>query len=214
MKISLSDRTRDQTKNVLIVDDDDDIRVALEVLLSSLGFNVNSYPTVEELIANADLSGPGCLVLDVRLPGQSGIAFQNHLLKIGCQLPIIFVSGHADIPMAVRAIQAGAVEFLTKPIRPQDLIDAIQLGLQRDSERRSRDAAGAKTIQLFEKLTPREKDVMMLIVAGHGNKQVAHLLGISEPTVKAHRGQVMRKMYVQTLPDLVRLAAEVEDLSK
>lgn len=194
---------------VHIVDDDEDIRIALKELLQSVGFRVEAHASAEDFLDEVDLSRQACLILDVRLTGQSGIALQNHLNKIGNEIPIIFISGHGDIPMAVKAIKAGAVEFLTKPIRPQDLIDAIHVALQRDTERRKELEAAAQAQRLYESLTPREKDVLALVVIGSGNKQVAHQLGISEPTVKAHRGQVMKKLNLQTLPELVRFADQL-----
>ncbi|MBP1881826.1 response regulator transcription factor [Sinorhizobium mexicanum] len=198
------------SRSVYIVDDDEDIRIALEALLDSIGFQVTTFSSAEEFLSRVDLDKPGCLVLDVRLTGQSGIALQNHLNRMGNEIPIIFISGHGDIPMAVKAIKAGAAEFLTKPVRPQDLIDAIHAALESDSQRRARFAATNASQRLYNGLTPREKDVMSLIVAGHGNKQTAILLGISEPTVKAHRGQVMKKLNMQSLPDLVRFARELD----
>ncbi|MBW9051099.1 response regulator transcription factor [Rhizobium mesosinicum] len=202
-------RKRAGTRRVLIVDDDRDIRIALEALLKSIGFDIETFASAEDLIERGNIEDAGCLVLDVRLTGQSGLSLQSHLLKHKFEIPIVFISGHADIPMAVRAIKSGAVEFLTKPVRSQDLIDAIHVAFARDEERRARVVASERTTTMYSTLTPRERDVMALIVEGHGNKQAAFLLGISEPTVKAHRGQVMRKMSVQTLPDLVRLADEL-----
>ncbi|OHV82602.1 response regulator transcription factor [Rhizobium sp. LCM 4573] len=199
-----------QSRSVYIVDDDEDIRIALEALLDSVGFNVTTFNSAEEFLSKVALDKPGCLVLDVRLTGQSGIALQNHLNRLGNELPIIFISGHGDIPMAVKAIKAGAAEFLTKPVRPQDLIDAIHAALESDSRRRARQMMANASRRLYDALTPREKDVMSLIVVGHGNKQAAHLLGISEPTVKAHRGQVMKKLKLQSLPELVRFAQELD----
>ncbi|MDS7595410.1 response regulator [Agrobacterium tumefaciens] len=199
----------DYPRQVYIVDDDEDIRIALQELLQSVGFRVEAYRSAEEFLDEVDLSRQACLILDVRLTGQSGISLQNHLNKIGNEIPIIFISGHGDIPMAVKAIKAGAVEFLTKPIRPQDLIDAIHVALQRDTERRRDMETVAQARRLYDSLTPREKDVLALVVTGTGNKQAAHQLGISEPTVKAHRGQVMKKLNLQTLPELVRFADQL-----
>jgi FixJ family two-component response regulator len=198
-----------ESRNVFLVDDDLDIREALSALLTSVGYKVTAFASVETLMTDGNLSEAGCLVLDVRLTGQSGIAFQAQLVRENSKVPIVFISGHGDIPMAVRAIQSGAVEFLTKPIRSQDLIDAIQLGLERDSERRAAEATSLSITKRLNSLTPREQDVLNQIVVGKANKQIAHILGISEPTVKAHRGQVMRKMDVKSLPELVRLVAEL-----
>jgi FixJ family two-component response regulator len=195
---------------VYIVDDDLDVRIALEALLQSVGLQVMTFSSAEEFLAQALPSTRACLVLDVRLTGQSGIGLQNHLSRIDSKLPIIFISGHGDIPMAVRAIKAGAAEFLTKPLRPQELIDAIHAAFAKYDERLLADQALASAKGLFDCLTQREKDVMSLVVAGYGNKETANILGISEPTVKAHRGQVMKKMAAESLPDLVRLAQELE----
>jgi len=192
-------------RNVFLVDDDADIREALSALLTSVGFSVTAFSSVEELSQSGTLHEASCLVLDVRLTGQSGLAFQSHLIRERIKVPIVFISGHGDIPMAVRAIQSGAIEFLTKPIRSQDLIDAIHLGLERDGQRRAVEAAEQSIRDRINSLTPREHDVMSHIVMGKVNKQIAHALGISEPTVKAHRGQVMRKMDVRSLAELVRL---------
>jgi FixJ family two-component response regulator len=195
---------------VYIVDDDVDVRIALEALLQSVGFQVMTFPSSEEFLARVPVSARACLVLDVRLTGQSGIALQNHLMRLDARLPIIFISGHGDIPMAVRAIKAGATEFLTKPLRPQELIDAIHVAFEKYDERSLVDRALASAKARFDGLTAREKDVMALVTAGYGNKETANILGISEPTVKAHRGQVMKKMDAESLPDLVRLAQELE----
>lgn len=211
MKTRLSTASSRESRTVVLVDDDPDIREALSALLHSVGFDVAAFSTVEELARTALLSDAGCLVLDVRLSGQSGLAFQSELIRQQIKVPIVFISGHGDIPMAVRAIQNGAIEFLTKPIRSQDLIDAIHIALARDYARRESEAAAKAVLERVRTLTPRERDVMNEIVTGSANKQIAFSLGISEPTVKAHRGQVMRKMQVQSLPDLVRLIADLAE---
>jgi FixJ family two-component response regulator len=191
---------------VVVIDDDRDIRDALQGLLQSVGLRVEAFPSVQEFLDGASLDRPGCLVLDVRLPGQSGLDFHDELVKANVHLPVVFISGHADIAMSVRAMKAGAVEFLTKPVRHQDLLDAIQLAINQDRSRREEDRTASGIRADFDTLTPREREVMELVVAGRLNKQIAMDIGISEATVKLHRGQVMRKMRVQTLAQLVRMA--------
>jgi FixJ family two-component response regulator len=191
---------------VLIIDDDPAIRGALENLLRSVGLSVKSFASVPEFLQAGRPDGPTCLVLDVRLPGPSGLDFQRELLATNIHLPIIFITGHGDIPMSVQAMKGGAIEFLTKPFRDQDLLDAIQLGLARDRERRETESTLAALSERFETLSPRERDVMAQVVKGRLNKQIAGDLGISEITVKVHRGQVMRKMQALSLPDLTRMA--------
>jgi len=191
---------------VLIIDDDPAIRGALENLLRSVGLSVKSFASVPEFLQAGRPDGPTCLVLDVRLPGPSGLDFQRELLATNIHLPIIFITGHGDIPMSVQAMKGGAIEFLTKPFRDQDLLDAIQLGLARDRERRETESTLAALSERFETLSPRERDVMAQVVKGRLNKQIAGDLGIREITVKVHRGQVMRKMQALSLPDLTRMA--------
>jgi FixJ family two-component response regulator len=191
---------------VIVVDDDSAIREALQSLLGSVGLRVNVFGSVQELLAGQPPDGPCCLVLDVRLPGQSGLDLQDELVRTGNHMPIIFISGHGDIPMSVRAMKAGALEFLTKPFRDQDLLDAVQLALERDRSRLLQNLAGETLRQRFEELTPREKEVMALVASGRLNKQIGGILGVSEITVKVHRGQVMRKMEARSLADLVRMA--------
>jgi FixJ family two-component response regulator len=195
---------------VVIIDDDQDIRDALRGLLRSVGLRVELFGSVHEFLDCAQLDRPGCLVLDVRLPGQSGLDFHDDLVKANVHLPVVFISGHADIAMSVRAMKAGAVEFLTKPVRQQDLLDAIQLAIKEDRARREGDRAVAGIRADFDTLTPREREVMVLVVAGRLNKQIAADIGISEATVKLHRGQVMRKMRAQTLATLVRMADKLQ----
>jgi len=191
---------------IIIVDDDPGIRESLEGLLRSVGLQVRALASVPEFVNEGRPEGPACLVLDVRLPGQSGLDFQRELSAANIHVPIIFITGYGDIPMSVQAIKGGAIEFLTKPFRDQDLLDAIQLGLARDRVWLENEKAIATVRARFETLTPREREVMALVVAGRLNKQIAYDIGISEITVKVHRGQAMRKMKAASLPDLARMA--------
>jgi FixJ family two-component response regulator len=191
---------------VVIIDDDKDVRDALEDLLQSVGLRTEPFGSVQEFVDRALESRPACLVLDVRLPGRSGLDFQRDLAKEGVNLPIVFISGHADVPMSVGAMKGGAIEFLIKPVRPQDLLDAIQLAIERGRAQRDGERAIAVLREHFSELTPREREVMMLVVLGYPNKRIATKIGISEGTVKLHRGQVMRKMKVQSVAQLVRIA--------
>jgi FixJ family two-component response regulator len=192
---------------ITIVDDDPGIRESLEGLLRSVGLQVKALGSVPEFVKEGRPEGPTCLVLDVRLPGRrSGLDFQRELSAANIHVPIIFVTGYGDIPMSVQAMKGGAIEFLTKPFRDQDLLDAIQLGLARDRAWIENERATAALRARFETLTPREREVMALVVAGRLNKQIAYDIGISEITVKVHRSQVMRKMKASSLPDLARMA--------
>jgi FixJ family two-component response regulator len=191
---------------VFVVDDDASMRRSLETLLRSVGLEVRLFSSADEFTRGERPDAPGCLVLDVRLPGMSGLAFQEQLAKAGVALPIIFLTGHGDVPMTVRAMKAGAVEFLTKPFDDQVLLDAIHAAIARDRGRR-RDATELAGLQgRFRALTERERQVMALVVAGRANKQIAAELGLSLVTVKVHRGQVMRKMLARSVAELVRMA--------
>jgi len=191
---------------VFVIDDDPSIRDALVDLLSSVGLQVRPFGTPKEFLESERPDGPGCLVLDVRLPGQSGLDFQQTLAASGVELPTVFITGHGDIPMSVRAMKAGAVEFLTKPFRDQDLLDAIQAGIERDRTRRQDAKLLEELRKRFTLLTEREQEIMALVVIGRQNKQIAAELQLSEVTVKVHRGQIMRKMRANSLPELVRMA--------
>jgi FixJ family two-component response regulator len=191
---------------VFVVDDDASMRRSLETLLRSVGHDVRLFSTAQEFTQATRPDAPGCLVLDVRLPGTSGLTFQQELAKAGVALPVIFITGHGDVPMTVRAMKAGAAEFLTKPFDDQVLIDAIHAAIERDRARRH-DAASLAVLQArYHELTERERQVMKLVVAGRANKQIAAELGLSVVTVKVHRGQVMRKMQAKSVAELVRMA--------
>ena len=194
---------------VFVVDDDASVRQALTSLLQSVALRVEAFGSAADFLKRgraANGIAAACLILDVRLPGVSGLDFQAELARADMHLPIIFVTGYGDIPMTVRAMKAGAVEFLTKPFREQDLLDAIQLALQRDRDRRIRESAVLQTRARFEALTDREQEVFGLVTTGLMNKQIAGELGVSEITAKVHRGNVMRKMGARSLADLVRMA--------
>ena len=198
------------TRTVFIVDDDREIRESLASLLRSVGLEVKALASVPEFLSCPRPDGPTCLVLDVRLPGRSGLDLQRELSAAEIQLPVIFITGHGDIPMTVQAMKGGAIEFLTKPFRDQDLLDAIQLGLARDHERRENDRELRTLLERFEKLTSREGEVMSYVAMGRLNKEIAGYLGISEITVKVHRAQVMRKMGADSLPELARMADKLK----
>jgi FixJ family two-component response regulator len=190
---------------VIVIDDDLGLRESLSSLLRSVGMRALLYSSVSEFLEAGRPAGPTCLVLDVRLPGRSGIECQSDLAAANIKLPIVFITGHGDIPMSVRAMKAGAVEFLTKPFRDQDLLDAIAVGIARDRAWLESDRILGELRARFETLSKREREVMQGVVAGRLNKQIAAELGISEITVKVHRAQVMRKMSAESVPDLARM---------
>ena len=195
---------------VFIIDDDRGMRQAIQDLVESVGLRAESFPTGEEFLRMRPAGRPGCLVLDVRLPQMSGLDFQHRLVETGMQIPIIFITAHGDIPMSVRALKSGAVEFLTKPFRDQDLLDAIQQALQRDRAAQEQQAEIHDLQERYGELTAREQQVMALVVSGMLNKQIASEIGASEATVKIHRGNVMRKMQAGSVVDLVRMADKLK----
>jgi RNA polymerase sigma factor (sigma-70 family) len=194
---------------VFVVDDDPSVRRAIKRLVESVGLHVELFGSAAEFMNSSHPDVLSCLVLDIRLPGISGLDFQRELAKSKNEIPTIFITAHGDIPMTVRAMKGGAVEFLTKPFRDQDLLDAIQVGLERDRARRQRQAETAVLRERLESLTPREREVLPRVVSGLPNKQVAAEIGTTEATVKVHRSQLMKKMGADSLPDLVRMAEKI-----
>lgn len=195
---------------VFVVDDDPSVRSAIKRLIVCVGLQVELFESAQEFLASKLPNVPSCLVLDVRLPGISGLALQRHLAEANVQIPIIFITAHGDVPMTVRAMKAGAVEFLTKPFHDQDLLDAIQLALERDRIRHQQEVEIAVLRERFESLTPREREVLPWVVSGLLSKQIADAIGRSEASVKVHRSQLMRKMAADSVADLVRMAAKME----
>jgi FixJ family two-component response regulator len=191
---------------VHVIDDDISLRDALALLLPSVGHDVRTYASVQDFLDTGLHDSPGCIILDVRLPGISGLDFQSRRDGFGVHLPIVLMTGHSDVPMSVRAMKAGAVDFLPKPFRDQDMIDAVTAAIERDRERRATDSAAAGMRERYAGLSPREQQVMTMVTAGKMNKQVAFELGLSEITVKTYRGAVMQKMAARTFADLVRMA--------
>ena len=194
---------------VFVVDDDPSVRRSIKRLIGSVGLQVELFGSAQEFLPDKRPDAPSCLVLDIRLPGISGLDFQHELAEANIHIPIIFITAHGDIPMTVRAMKAGAVEFLTKPFREQDLLDAIQLALERDRARRQGDAEIAVLRERFESLTPREREVLPWVVSGLLSKQIADAIGTSEASVKVHRSQLMRKMAADSVADLVRMAEKM-----
>lgn len=191
---------------VFIIDDDASVREGLVDLFQSIGMAALSFGSTQEFLAASRPDSPGCIVLDVRLPGQSGLEFQRQLAQADILLPIIFISGHGDIPMSVQAMKSGAIEFLTKPLHEQNLLDAVQAGLERDRSRRLEARAVAELRSRYESLTPREREVFALVITGRPNKQIAASLELSEMTVKVHRSQLTRKMHAKSVIELARMA--------
>jgi FixJ family two-component response regulator len=195
---------------VFVIDDDAGVRRAIRDLLESIGLRCESFPSAQEFLSSERADDPSCLVLDVRLPGISGLDLQHELGRAGRKIPIIFITGHADVPMTVRAMKSGAVEFLTKPFRDQELLDAVQRSLTRDRTIRLKQKELVELQERYAKLTLREREVMDLVVSGMLNKQIAAELSASETTIKIHRGHVMHKMQANSLPDLVRMADKLK----
>lgn len=204
----------DETSTILVIDDDDDFRNSLGRLLRSVGLNAQLFASVPDFLESKHTEGPSCLVLDVRLPGQSGLEFQRELAAMGRELPIVFITGYGDIPMSVQAMKGGAIEFLTKPIRDQELLDAIQAGLTRDRIRREVESAMADLRRRFESLSAREREIMIDVAHGRLSKQIANDIGIAEATVKVHRSKAMRKMNARSLPEFGQMAAKLNLMAK
>jgi FixJ family two-component response regulator len=199
----------DDTATILVIEDDVQLRHSIGRLLRSVGLNTKLFGSVSEFLKSEPADGPSCLVLDVRLPGQSGLEFQRELAAAGRELPIVFITGHGDIPMSVQAMKGGAIEFFTKPIRDQEFLDAIQLGLTRDRIRRENEGALADLRRRFASLSPREREVMIQVARGRLSKQIAGDIGIAEATVKVHRSNAMRKMNAHSLPEFGQMAVKL-----
>ena len=196
----------DEQPVVFVVDDDSSMRATLTDVMRSVGLQVQTFASAREFMGSKLPDAPGCLVLDVRLPGQSGLDFQRTLAESGMDLPVVFITGHGDVPMSVRAMKAGAVDFLIKPFRDQDLLDAVHAAIERDRARRQQLTGVADLEERYRSLTERERDIMAFVVVGRLNKLIAAELGLAEVTVKAHRSQIMHKMGAKSLPELVRMA--------
>ena len=200
----------DANSTVLVIDDDPDLRASVGRLLGSLGLDAQLFASISDFLKSDPPDGPTCLILDVRLPGQSGLDLQRELAAANRELPIIFITGHGDIPMSVQAMKGGAIEFLTKPFRDQELLDAIQVGLCRDRARRENQEALAALTKRFESLSPREREIMVQVAHGRLSKQIAGDIGIAEATVKVHRSRLMHKMKARSLPELSRMADKLK----
>ena len=200
----------DANSTVFVIDDDPDLRASVGRLLRSLGLDAQLFASISDFLKSDPPDGPTCLVLDVRLPGQSGLDLQRELAAANRELPIIFITGHGDIPMSVQAMKGGAIEFLTKPFRDQELLDAIQVGLCRDRARRENQEALAALTKRFESLSPREREIMVQVAHGRLSKQIAGDIGIAEATVKVHRSRLMHKMKARSLPELSRMADKLK----
>ena len=200
----------DANSTVLVIDDDPDLRASVGRLLRSFGLGVQLFASISDFLKSEPPDGPTCLILDVRLPGESGLDLQRELAAANRDLPIIFITGHGDIPMSVQAMKGGAIEFLTKPFRDQDLLDAIQLGLSRDRARRENEKALAALRERFESLTPREREIMIQVAHGRLSKQIAGDIGIAEATVKVHRSRAMQKLHVRSLAEVGRMADKLK----
>ena len=199
---------------VFVVDDDPSVRSSLKFLISTVGLQVETFDSAEAALQRISPEAPSCLILDVRLRGLSGLDLQRELAARNCQIPIVFITGHGDIPMSVRAMKAGAVEFLTKPFRDQDLLDAVRIALERDRARREREKELAEVQNRFNSLTAREQEVISMVVAGMLNKQIADQLETAENTIKIHRSRAMKKMHAQSVAQLVRMMESVKTLRK
>jgi FixJ family two-component response regulator len=195
---------------VLVIDDDPDLRASVGRLLRSNGLDVQLFATISDFLKSDPPDGPACLVLDIRLPGQSGLDLQRELARAKRKLPIVFITGHGDIPMSVKAMKGGAIEFLTKPFRDQDLLDAIQIGLSRDRAWRKNEKALADLRERFASLSPREREIMIQVARGRLSKQIAHDIGIAEATVKVHRARAMQKLKTSSLPELGQMADKLQ----
>jgi FixJ family two-component response regulator len=200
----------DARPTVLIIDDDPDFRASVQRLLRSVGVDTQLFASISDFLKSDPPEGPTCLVLDVRLPGRSGLELQRELAAANRELPIIFITGHGDIPMSVQAMKGGAIEFLTKPFRDQDLLEAIELGFSRDRARREGEEALAGLRERFGSLSPREREIMIQVARGRLSKQIAGDIGIAEATVKVHRSRLMRKMNARSLPELGRIADKLK----
>jgi FixJ family two-component response regulator len=200
----------DANCTVLVIDDDPELRASVGRLLRSVGLDAQLFASIADFLKSGPTDGPSCLVLDVRLPGRSGLDFQRELAAANRELPIIFITGHGDIPMSVQAMKGGAIEFLTKPFRDQDLIDAIQVGLARDRARRENEQALAALRERFGSLSPREREIVIQVARGRLSKQIAGDIGIAEATVKVHRSRAMQKMKARSLPELGRMADKLK----